>query len=114
MPRDERSTRAPPIRRARRQRYLVAASGNLVTLTLVDLYWRLIEALYERGMPRVSAEDAPAVAEAHAQVVDALRRGDAAAARDTLRASHDESQRRFERWLAAAYRHATSEWRAWM
>ena len=83
-------------------RRLVAASGNLVTLTLVDLYWRLIEALYERGMPRVSPTEAPAVAEAHAQVVEALRRGDADAASRTLRASHDESQGRFRRWLTAA------------
>jgi DNA-binding FadR family transcriptional regulator len=83
-------------------RRLVAASGNLVTLTLVDLYWRLIEALYERGLPRVSPGDAPAVAAAHAQVVEALRCGDSERASRTLRDSHDESQRRFERWLTAA------------
>ncbi|MBI3974267.1 MAG: FadR family transcriptional regulator [Chloroflexi bacterium] len=80
-------------------RRLVAASGNLVALALIDLYWNVMEALYARGLPGPAPADAPGVAEAHVRLVAALRQGDGAAAARTLRASHDESQNRFSSWM---------------
>lgn len=80
-------------------RRLVAASANLVALSLTDLHWSIIEALYERGLPGPAPVDRPAVAEAHVQIVAALRAGDGPEAARILRASHDESQRRFTGWL---------------
>ncbi|HEX2036604.1 MAG TPA: FadR/GntR family transcriptional regulator [Chloroflexota bacterium] len=80
-------------------RRLVAASGNLVALALIDLYWTLMEALHAHGLPGPSPADAPEVAEAHGRIVAALRRGDGPQAAHTLRASHDEAQQRFSRWM---------------
>lgn len=82
-------------------RQIAAASGNLVALALLDLYWAVIEALDQRGFPGPDPADLTTVAEAHAQIVNALRRGDPELASRTLRASHDESQRRFSAWVEA-------------
>ncbi len=79
-------------------RHLAAASGNAVALALVDVYWGVMEVLYRRGLPPPAPEMLAGVAEAHAAIVDALRRGDGAAAAHALRLSHDEGQRRFAAW----------------
>jgi DNA-binding FadR family transcriptional regulator len=81
---------------------LFAASGNQVALALMDFYWDVMAALHQQGFPGPSAEALPQVAETHAAIADALRRGDGEAARRLLRASHhDEAQRRFTSWLAS-------------
>ncbi len=80
-------------------RRLIAASGNLVALALIDLYFSVIEVLYQRGFPGPAAEALPIVAAGHAEIVAALRRGDGRAASHALRTYHnDESVRRFTRW----------------
>jgi DNA-binding FadR family transcriptional regulator len=79
---------------------LFAASGNRVALALADVYWSLLEALYRNGLPGPTAEDAPAVAETHARIVAALRRGESDRAGELLMRSHDEAQQRFTAWLA--------------
>lgn len=80
-------------------RRLIAASGNLVALALVDLYWGVKEAIYEHGFPTLGKEDAPAIAASHVQIVDALRRGAGDEAGQLIRAHHNESERRFTAWL---------------
>lgn len=92
-----RGTHAPAEDAAFHRR-LAAASGNFVALALVDLYWGVMEMLYQRGLPPPAPETLPAVAESHADIVAALRDGDGAAAARALRASHDEGQRRFTAW----------------
>ncbi|MGH2353872.1 MAG: FadR/GntR family transcriptional regulator, partial [Chloroflexota bacterium] len=82
-------------------RRIAAASGNLVALALVDLYWAIKAALYDGGLAHLDPKDAPSVAAAHGRLVDALRRGDGELAGHVLRAHHEESERRFTAWLAA-------------
>lgn len=79
-------------------RHLAAASGNAVALALVDVFWGVMEVLYRRGLPPPAPEMLAGVAESHAAIVDALRRGDGAEAAHALRLSHDEGQRRFAAW----------------
>ena len=82
-------------------RRLVAVSGNMVALALVDLFWGVKEALYRSGVPWVSTADAAAIAAAHGAIVAALRRGNRPETSQLLRAHHDESERRFTAWQAA-------------
>lgn len=76
---------------------LAAASGNQLALALVDLFWGLMEALYDRGFPPPASAEGN-VADVHAAIVDALRAGDGATAARVLRERHETSQARFERW----------------
>ena len=57
-------------------RRLLAHSGNLVALALVDLYMGVVQEMYEHGLPRPDGEELPRSAEAHGEIVAALRRGD--------------------------------------
>lgn len=57
-------------------RRIVAASGNLVSLALNELFWGVMAALYQRGLPGPNQDEQPAVVEAHSNVVAALRAGD--------------------------------------
>ena len=82
-------------------RRLVAASGNAIALALVDLYWGIKEALYSSGFPLHAAQDAEAVAEAHGQIVAALRAGDGHRVARLLHDHHAEAERRFASWLSA-------------
>lgn len=90
-----------PAEDAEFHRRLVAASGNQVALALVDLYFGVIEVLYQHNFPGPDPDDLAVVADGHAEIVVALARGDGRAASDALRASHDESQRRFTAWHTA-------------
>jgi DNA-binding FadR family transcriptional regulator len=78
---------------------LTATSGNQLALALVDLFWGLMEALYERGFPPPTSAEGD-VAGAHAAIVEALRQGDGATAAEVLRTRHETSQARFARWQA--------------
>jgi DNA-binding FadR family transcriptional regulator len=79
-------------------RLVVIASGNQVALSLVDLFWDVMDAVYRSGFPGPSAFDAPAVVEAHAEIVAALRRRDGSAAQGALRRHLEEAERRFTTW----------------
>ena len=69
---------------------------------MIDLYFGVIEVLYQHGFPGPAATDLPAVANGHAEIVAALRRGDGQAASHALRTAHnDESRRRFTAWRDA-------------
>jgi DNA-binding FadR family transcriptional regulator len=81
-------------------RRLVAASGNLVALALLDLYWGVMEALYERGFPGAPADQLARIADNHGRIVAALRRNDAAEAGAVTRSHHDEAEQRCRAWLA--------------
>lgn len=83
-------------------RCVVAASANLIALSLTDLHWGLMEALYEQGLPGPAPTDLPGVADAHAEIAAALRRGDGQQAARMLRASHDEAEHRYRSWLDRA------------
>ena len=76
-------------------RRLVAASGNAIALALVDLYWGVKETLYASGFPLHAAADAPLVAQAHVEIVAALRRGVGAEVVRLLQAHYGEAERRF-------------------
>jgi DNA-binding FadR family transcriptional regulator len=79
---------------------LFAASGNQVALALTDFSFRLLAALYRHGFPGPVAEELPEVAETHADLLEALRRGDRETARRVLRWSHHaEAQQRFTAWV---------------
>lgn len=82
-------------------RRLVAATGNLLALTLVDVYWNLKAELYEAGFPGHAPADAVPVANAHADVVAALTARDAPRAAALLTAHHQETERRFRHWMAS-------------
>jgi len=83
-------------------RRIVAASGNLIALALVELFWNVMQTLYARGFPRAAASDLPAVIDTHAEIVAALRRGDGPEASRLLRGPHHtEIERRFAAWPAA-------------
>ncbi|HEY8744928.1 MAG TPA: FCD domain-containing protein, partial [Chloroflexota bacterium] len=56
-------------------RRLIAASGNLVALALVDLYFKLMDALYQQGLPYPQSPALSTVAEAHGAILTALRLG---------------------------------------
>ena len=75
-------------------RRLTAVSGNLVALALVDLFWGVKETLYSSGFPRPSS-NAIAIAEAHRQILDALRAGDGEEAARRMREHHAPGQRYF-------------------
>ena len=83
-----------PAEDAEFHRRLVAGSGNLVALALIDLYFGVIEVLYQHGFPGPAVTDLPAVAEGHAEIVAALRRGDGHAASHALRTAHNDESRR--------------------
>jgi len=80
---------------------LYAASGNRIALALMDVYWSLLQAMYQHGLPRQDPELAPGVADAHGRIVQALRLADGALAAQVLRESHEESQQRLTAWLSA-------------
>jgi DNA-binding FadR family transcriptional regulator len=80
-------------------RRLLAHSGNLVALALVDLYMSVVQEMYEHGLPKPDAEEMPRAAAAHSEVVAALRSGDGAAARRIMRAHHDLSETRIRAWV---------------
>jgi DNA-binding FadR family transcriptional regulator len=78
---------------------LMLASGNQIAMALMDLFFRVMAALYDVGLPGPAPEDAVAVAEAHVRLVGALRRGDRQAVFDDLRGGHhSEARRRFSAW----------------
>jgi DNA-binding FadR family transcriptional regulator len=82
-------------------RHLAAVSGNLVAVALVDLHWELKRILSERGIAPAHASNEWADADAHAAIVDALRRGDAPAARNLVHRHHAFGERRYRDWLNA-------------
>jgi DNA-binding FadR family transcriptional regulator len=82
-------------------RRLVASSGNLLALTLVDLYWNVKASLYESGFPLQERASAAALAAAHVAVVTALRDGDGELAARRLSTHHEEAERRFHGWVAS-------------
>ena len=82
-------------------RRLLAHSGNMVALALVDMYMGLVQTMYEHGLPKPDAEEMPRAAAAHGEIVDALRRGDGEAARRVMRAHHDLSETRISAWVLA-------------
>ena len=78
---------------------LMLASGNQIAMALMDLFFRVMAALYDVGLPGPAPEDAVSVAEAHVRLVGALRRGDRQAVFDDLRGGHhSEARRRFTAW----------------
>ena len=79
---------------------LYAASGNRIALALMDVYWSLLEAMYQHGLPRQDPLLAPGVADAHGRIVTALRQEDGPLAASVLLESHEESQHRVEAWLS--------------
>jgi GntR family transcriptional regulator, transcriptional repressor for pyruvate dehydrogenase complex len=81
-------------------RRLLAHSGNLVALALVDLYMGVVREMYEHGLPRPDEEELPRSAAAHGEIVAALRRGDGAEAARIMRAHHDLSESRISAWAA--------------
>jgi DNA-binding FadR family transcriptional regulator len=81
-------------------RRLLAHSGNLVALALVDLYMGVVQEMYEHGLPRPDGEELPRTAAAHGEIVAALRRGAGAAAARIMRAHHDLSENRISAWAA--------------
>lgn len=81
-------------------RRMIAATGNLFALALVDLYWNVKQRLYESGFPRHRATDAPAIAQAHVLLVEALRTGDGERVSRLLREHHEDTDRRFAAWIA--------------
>lgn len=82
-------------------RRIAAASGNLVALALVDLYWRVVEAAYASGLPHLGAAELPPAAEEHAELLEALRRARRPEVLRAARAHHDRGQRSIIAWLAA-------------
>lgn len=90
-------------------RRIVAASGNRFALALVDMYWNLKSGLYQGGFPRHAADHAPEIAEAHGELVRALRAGDGDSVRELMREHHDETEKRFRAWLESHGSDATSE-----
>jgi DNA-binding FadR family transcriptional regulator len=82
-------------------RRIFAASGNLLALALVDVYFAIMERLYREGFPPPPPDRAMEVAEAHGRVVAALRAGDGAHAEETLRASYrPDVGQRLQQWIA--------------
>jgi DNA-binding FadR family transcriptional regulator len=81
-------------------RRLLACSGNLVALTLVDLYLKVVEEMYEHGLPKPEGEELVRAAAAHGEIVAALRRGDGAAAAQLARAHQNLSAGRIAAWVA--------------
>jgi hypothetical protein len=61
----------------------------------VDLYWGVKEALYAGGFPLHAPADAPLVAQAHADIVEALRRGQGTEVARLLHDHYGEAERRF-------------------
>jgi DNA-binding FadR family transcriptional regulator len=90
-------------------RRLLAHTGNLVALALGDIYMTLIEELYERGLPKPDSEELPKAAEAHGEIVAALRRGDGEAATRVMRAHHDLSEQRIRAWVSTHENYPASE-----
>lgn len=81
-------------------RRLIAASGNLVALALVDLFWGVKETLYSSGFrgPRGTSK---VVAESHRQILDALQAGDGAEAGRRVAEHHSHAKRYFTESLKA-------------
>ena len=90
-------------------RRLLAHTGNLVALAMGDLYMSLIEEMYERGLPKPDGEELPQAADAHGEIVAALRRGDGEAATRVMRAHHDLSEQRIRSWVASQEADPASE-----
>jgi DNA-binding FadR family transcriptional regulator len=82
-------------------RRLLACAGNLVALALADLYFNVVQEMYERGLPQPEGEELLRAAGAHGEIVGALRRGDGEAAAQLMRAHHDSSGSRISEWIAA-------------
>lgn len=74
-------------------RRLIAVSGNLVALALVDLFWGVKETLYASGFPRPQGT-ADVVARSHGEILEALRAGDGEAAGRRV-AEHHSHARKF-------------------
>ena len=81
-------------------RRLIAASGNLVALALVDLFWGVKETLYSSGFqgPRGAST---VVAESHRLILDALQAGDGHEAGRRVAEHHSYAKRYFTESLAA-------------
>jgi DNA-binding FadR family transcriptional regulator len=80
-------------------RRILACSGNLVALTLVDLYLDVVDEMYRHGLPTPAPADRPAIAAAHGLILDALRTGDGAAAARETRDHHGQAEQRILRWM---------------
>src|SRR5262249_6222897 len=81
-------------------RRLIAASGNLVALALVDLFWGVKETLYSGGFPRPKGPSL-VVAESHRLILEALRAGDGQEAGRRVAEHHSYAKRYFTESLQA-------------
>lgn len=88
-----------PVEDGEFHRRLLAHAGNMVALALVDLYMGVMQEMYEHGLPRPDADELPRSAQAHVDIVDALRQGDGDLAAKLMRAHHDLSARRIGEWV---------------
>jgi GntR family transcriptional regulator, transcriptional repressor for pyruvate dehydrogenase complex len=82
-------------------RRLLACSGNMVALALVDLYFKVVEEMYQRGLPKPAEDELMCAADAHVAIAAALRHGNGAAAAHQMRAHHDYAESRIGEWIAA-------------
>lgn len=82
-------------------RRLLACGGNLVALTLVDLYLHVVDEMYRRGLPTPAAADRPGIAAAHSQILAALRAGGGVAVARETRDHHGQAEQRIRLWMEA-------------
>lgn len=95
-----RAARGEPFTEADGQfhRRLIAVEGNQVALALTDIFFSVMDILYQQGLPTPAREDLPMIALAHRQIVDALRRRDGQEARHAMILSNNDGRRRLAQW----------------
>jgi len=81
-------------------RRLIAASGNLVALALVDLFWGVKETLYDSGFPGPRGPS-QVVADSHREILQALRAGDGPEAGRRVAQHHSHAKRYYLATLEA-------------
>ena len=79
-------------------RRLITVEGNQVALALTDLFFSVMDVLYQQGLPTPASIDLPVIALAHRQIVDALRRHDGQEARHAVILSNNDGRRRLTEW----------------
>ena len=82
-------------------RIIVGASGNQVALTLMEVFWATMRAVYRAGFPPPALAELSGIVDQHAAIASALRRRNAAAVRRALDGHLEEAARRFAGWHAA-------------
>jgi DNA-binding FadR family transcriptional regulator len=86
-------------------RRLIAASGNLVALALVDLFWGAKETLYDSGFPPPKGRS-QVVADSHWQILRALRAGDGPEAGRRVAEHHSHAKRYYVAKFEVTDQHA--------